>query len=45
MSQFIESFLCDLKKYLSKEGEKLFKDKNGNTVKIAVFNGKKWIKQ
>jgi uncharacterized protein YuzE len=20
-------------------------DKNGNTIKIAVFNGKKWIKQ
>ena len=20
-------------------------DKNGNTVKIVVFNGKKWIKQ
>ena len=27
MSQFIESFLCDLEKYLSKEGEKLLKIK------------------
>ena len=24
---------------------KTIKDKNGNTVKIAVFNEKKWIKQ